>query len=98
MEAAAIITLISVGHWLEARVSARASTALKSLLRLAPRTAQRLSSSRGSRREEAHSSRPAIEQNCAPAAMEEEEVPVANLKISDLVALRPGDHVPTDGI
>lgn len=42
MEAAAIITLISVGHWVEARVSARASDALKSLLQLAPKTARRL--------------------------------------------------------
>ena len=41
MEAAAIITLISTGHWLEARVSARASGALKSLLNLAPQTARR---------------------------------------------------------
>ena len=41
MEAAAIITLISVGHWIEARVSARASSALKALLQLAP-TARRL--------------------------------------------------------
>jgi Cu+-exporting ATPase len=40
MEAAAIITLISVGHWIEARVSARASDALKSLLNLAPQTAR----------------------------------------------------------
>ena len=41
MEAAAIITLITVGHWLEARMSARASGALKSLLNLAPQTARR---------------------------------------------------------
>ena len=41
MEAAAIITLISVGHWLEARVSTRASSALRALLRLAPQTARR---------------------------------------------------------
>ncbi len=32
MEAAAIITLISLGHWLEARVSDKAGGALKSLL------------------------------------------------------------------
>ncbi len=44
MEAAAIISLISVGHWIEARVSERASGALKSLLNLAPQTARRLSS------------------------------------------------------
>ena len=44
-EAAAIITLISVGHWLEARVSAQASSALKSLLNLAPETALRRAAS-----------------------------------------------------
>ena len=37
MEAAAIISLISLGHWLESRVSEKASGALKSLLNLAPR-------------------------------------------------------------
>ena len=44
MEAAGIITLISIGHWLEARVGARASGALKSLLQLAPETARRVQS------------------------------------------------------
>jgi Cu+-exporting ATPase len=42
MEAAAIIALISVGHWLESRVSARASSALRGLLNLAPALARRL--------------------------------------------------------
>ena len=42
MEAAAIITVISVGHWLEARVSSQASSALKALLQLAPARALRL--------------------------------------------------------
>ena len=42
MDAAAIITLISVGHWLEAKVSVRAEETLKSLLRLAPETARKL--------------------------------------------------------
>jgi len=45
MEAAAIITLISAGHWLEARVSDKASGALKSLLNLAPQTARRIPNS-----------------------------------------------------
>ncbi|MGA3283531.1 MAG: heavy metal translocating P-type ATPase [Verrucomicrobiota bacterium] len=45
MEAAAIITLISIGHWLEARASDRASGALKSLLNLAPQTARRIPNS-----------------------------------------------------
>ena len=41
MEAAAIITLISLGHWIEFRVSARASSALRQLLDLAPALARR---------------------------------------------------------
>jgi Cu+-exporting ATPase len=74
MESASIITLVSVGHWLESRVSARASSALQKLLNLAPSTARR----RG-------------------ADGSEREVAVADLKLGDLVALRPGDRVPTDG-
>src|SRR5439155_27188374 len=41
MEAAAIITLISVGHWFEARASSQASSSLRSLLNLAPAVARR---------------------------------------------------------
>jgi len=97
MEAAAIITLISTGHWLEARVSDRASGALKSLLNLAPQTARKISphpasshplpAGRGEGRGEGH----VIGQN-------EVEVPVAELQTGDLVALRPGDRVPVDGV
>ena len=42
MESAAIITLISLGHWLEALASARAASSLHALLNLAPKTARRL--------------------------------------------------------
>jgi len=42
MEAAAIISLISLGHWLEARVSDQASRTLTSLMQLAPPTARKL--------------------------------------------------------
>jgi P-type Cu+ transporter len=42
MEAASIITLISLGHWMESRVSVRASGALRRLLNLAPEQARRL--------------------------------------------------------
>jgi P-type Cu+ transporter len=41
-EAVTIVTLISVGHWMESRMSERAGDALKSLLNLAPETARRL--------------------------------------------------------
>jgi Cu+-exporting ATPase len=43
MEAAAIISLVSFGHWIEARVSEKAGGALKSLLNLAPQTALKIS-------------------------------------------------------
>ncbi|MBI3880647.1 MAG: heavy metal translocating P-type ATPase [Verrucomicrobia bacterium] len=42
MEAAAIITLISVGHWVEAIVGAKAASSLRALMNLAPPTARRL--------------------------------------------------------
>ena len=74
MEAAAIISLISVGHWIESRMSVKASDALRKLLNLAPQTARR--------------------QNPDGS---EKEIPVAELEIGNLVALRPGDRVPTDG-
>lgn len=42
MEAASIITLVSAGHYLEALVSARAASSLRSLMTLAPPTARKL--------------------------------------------------------
>jgi len=103
MEAAAIITLISLGHWLEARVSERAGSALKSLLQLAPPTARRIQRPEVKSQKSASpflnlktlSFSPAASGQ-RPAAIET-EVPVAALQIGDLVALRPGDRVPTDG-
>jgi Cu+-exporting ATPase len=80
MEAAAIITLISLGHWLEARVSDKASGALKSLLNLAPQTARRIPNSE------------------LRTPNSEIEVPVSELQTGDLIALRPGDRVPVDGM
>jgi len=41
-EAVTILTLVGLGHWLEARMSERAGNALKSLLTLAPPTARKL--------------------------------------------------------
>ncbi|MGH7978034.1 MAG: heavy metal translocating P-type ATPase [Limisphaerales bacterium] len=40
MEATAIITLISLGHWIEARVTEKAGRAIRGLATLAPQTAQ----------------------------------------------------------
>jgi Cu+-exporting ATPase len=109
MEAAAIISLISIGHWIEARVSERASGALKSLLNLAPQTARRISNSELQIPNRASQpiniktlsfSKSATPSGGAPnwKSEIEEEVPVAELKAGDRVALRPGDRVPVDGV
>jgi P-type Cu+ transporter len=74
MEAAAIITLISVGHWMEELAGNYAEKSMRALLRLAPETARK--------------------QN---ADGTETEVPVATLRPDDIVMLRPGARVPTDG-
>ncbi len=41
METVGILTLISLGHWMEAKISAKASSTLKSLMELAPQRARR---------------------------------------------------------
>ena len=104
MEAAAIISLISTGHWIEARVSDKAGGALKSLLNLAPQTARRIQDS------EAGSQKPEIQpvnlktltfsksETRNPKSEIETEVPVSELKTGDRIALRPGDRVPMDGV
>jgi Cu+-exporting ATPase len=105
MEAAAIISLISVGHWLEARVSDRAGGALKSLLNLAPQMARKIIPARSSGRESAptkfdirHSTFAMNQSRLTPAATEEIETPVSELKTGDRIVLRPGDRVPVDGV
>ncbi len=75
MESSAIITLISLGHWFEARASAKAESSLQALLRLAPSLARRRNPD-GS----------------------ETLVPARDLRLHDLVALKPGDQAPVDGV
>jgi len=95
MEAAAIISLISFGHWIEARVSDQASGALKSLLNLAPQTARQIQNTAtdAAKSFDLRSFKP-----IAAVQTTEVEVAVAELKINDRIALRPGDRVPVDGV
>jgi Cu+-exporting ATPase len=93
MEAAAIISLISTGHWLEARVSDQAGGALKSLISLAPQTARRIQSPKSKAQ-----SQPFDLRAVSFAKSETEvDIPVSDLQIGDHIALRPGDRVPVDG-
>jgi len=75
METVGILTLISLGHWMEAKISAKASITLKSLMELAPQRARKQTSNGGF-----------------------EEVSVSELRKGDLVEIRPGDQISTDGV
>ena len=105
MEAAGIISLVSFGHWLEARVSNQAGVALESLLQLAPPTARKIVTTNPPGRMPAAPRAFDLRglrfdpQSAPPAAAPAEvEVAVADLRVGDRVALRPGDRVPVDGV
>ncbi|MEH0164859.1 heavy metal translocating P-type ATPase [Roseateles microcysteis] len=70
---AAVITLVLLGKWLEARAKRSTTAALQSLNALRPAVARVL---RGG---------------------VESELPVALVRIGDLVLVRPGDRIPVDG-
>jgi Cu+-exporting ATPase len=71
---AAIITLILLGRFLEARARSHTSDAIRRLINLAPRTARVL------------------------RAGAEFDVPVADVRVGDLVRVRPGETVAVDGV
>ena len=107
MEAAGLLALISLGHWLEARARQSAGSAIRELLDLAPATALRLrEETRGSDAEETRGQEPgpdgrAISLSPPPlvsSSLPYEEVPVASLSPGERVLVRPGDRVPIDGV
>ena len=69
--AAVIITLILLGQVLELRARSKTTSALKSLLNLAPKT---------------------------PRLADGREVPLDQVKVGDLLRVRPGETVPVDGV
>ena len=71
---AAIITLILLGRFLEARARSHTSDAIRRLINLAPRTAR-------------------IVRDGA-----EFDVPVAEVRVGDLVRVRPGETIAVDGV
>jgi len=70
-----IISLTLLGQVLEGKARSRTSAAIRSLLRLAPKTARRI----------------------APDGSEE-DVPLAQVRVGDLLRVRPGEKVPVDGV
>lgn len=100
-EAVTILALISLGHWMESRMAARAGEALKALLQLAPHRARKLSP----RVPPAASPNPSCSQSAtlSQAGTDvsfddwiESDAPADSLVPGDIIALKPGDRVPVD--
>lgn len=89
-EGTALLALISLGHWLEARARTRAGSAIRDLMHLAPSTAWRLKSHKTGRK---NGDSAGISLSLQP---EYEEISVDQLQIGDTILIRPGDRVPID--
>ncbi len=72
--AGTILTLITLGKLLEAHSKGKTTNALRSLMKLAPKTATLVKDG------------------------VESTVPIEQVKIGDIFAVRPGESIPTDGI
>ncbi len=81
--AAVIITLILIGKLLETRTKEKASHAVRRLLDLQPRKASVLR---------------VIKSPTGQVLEEEAKVPIEEIKENDMLIVRPGESIPTDGI
>ena len=81
---AVIITLILVGKLLEIGTKEKATIAVRKLLDLQPRMAKVL--------------RPTKNSNAGEYLEEEIETPIEEIKEKDILIVRPGEKIPTDGI
>jgi Cu+-exporting ATPase len=81
--AAVIITLILIGRLLETRTKEKASDALRKLLDLQSRTAKVLR---------------LIKSPSGQILEEEVEIPIEQIKEEEMLIVRPGESIPTDGI
>lgn len=99
MEGAGLLALISLGHWLEARARQTAGSAIRELLDLTPATALRLrGSDNGRRMNDDAGPRSLSSLILQPSSLDPETVPVADLRVGDVILIRPGDRIATDGV
>ena len=80
--AAVIITLIKLGKFLEARAKGRTSEAIKKLMGLRAKTARVI--------------RPA--ENGGTSDWVEAEVSIDDVRVGDMVLVKPGEKIPVDGV
>ncbi len=71
--AAVIVTLITLGKFLEARAKGRTSEAIRRLMGLRPKTARVVRNG------------------------QEQDIPVDEVRVGDIVLVRPGEKIPVDG-
>ncbi|HET7703788.1 MAG TPA: heavy metal translocating P-type ATPase [Candidatus Limnocylindrales bacterium] len=81
-ELATLVTIMLLGHWLEMRSIAQAQGALAALAALLPDTAERLVAAGAAGPDEAAT----------------ESVAIGDLRVDDIVLVRPGARVPADGV
>lgn len=86
--AAMILTLISLGKFLEAGAKSKTSSAIKALVDLAPKEANRLLDP---------PSLEALQEGVDLSAYKEERVSLDQLQLGDLLIVRTGEAIPTDG-
>ena len=103
--AAIIITLILLGRLLETKTKEKASDAVRKLLDLKPRTAHvlrpEIREKNNTDRNDNNQSNNVLESSrlkLVSKEFKEHEIPVEEIVEGDLMIIRPGERVPTDGM
>jgi Cu+-exporting ATPase len=100
--AAIIITLILVGRLLETKTKEKASDAVRKLLELKPQTARVLRAEIREKKDASKRDKSITLENLRLKLVSKEfremEIPVEEVIEGDLMIIRPGERIPTDGI
>jgi Cu+-exporting ATPase len=78
-----VITLVLLGKWLEARAKRQTMSAIRALQTLRPESARVRRGEPGTQ---------------GPAGTEDIDVPIAEVRVGDLVVVRPGERLAVDGV